>query len=79
MYFCGPGGYKITLSPGSEKYKLEKAPSGHWHLPCSYYRQWKFKEPMPPDADFHLLADTEQDLKEHREDHIEPLSGHNDH
>jgi hypothetical protein len=30
----GPGGFKITLSPGSKSYPLEKSPTGHLLLPC---------------------------------------------
>ena len=37
MYYIGPGGYKITLSPGSRTLKLEQAASGHLLLPCTEY------------------------------------------
>ena len=35
MFLVGPGGYEIRLSPGSERYALEKSPMGHLMLPCS--------------------------------------------
>ena len=33
----GPGGYSINWSPGSIRYKLEQAPSGHLILPCDEF------------------------------------------
>jgi hypothetical protein len=33
----GPGGYTMTWSPGTVRYKLEKAPSGHLILPCDEF------------------------------------------
>ena len=35
MFFVGPGGYKLTLSPGSQTFFLETAVSGHLLLPCT--------------------------------------------
>ena len=37
MYRIGPGGYKISLSPGSEVYELEESHAGHLMLPCTRY------------------------------------------
>ena len=33
----GPGGYTINWSPGTVRYKLEKAISGHLILPCDAF------------------------------------------
>ena len=33
----GPGGYTMTWSPGTVRYKLEKAPIGHLILPCDEF------------------------------------------
>jgi len=33
----GPGGYALHWSPGTIRYKLEKAPSGHLILPCDEF------------------------------------------
>jgi hypothetical protein len=35
----GPGGYTVTWSPGTARYKLERAPSGHLILPCDEYKK----------------------------------------
>ena len=35
LFLWGPGGYEITLSPGSEAYDLEDSQKGHLMLPCS--------------------------------------------
>ena len=35
LYVPGKGGYKLTLSPGSQSYNLYPAASGHLLLPCS--------------------------------------------
>ena len=35
----GPGGYNVTWSPGTVRYKLEKAPSGHLILPCDEFEK----------------------------------------
>ena len=35
VYLCGPGGYKIDLSPGSTRHALELSDGWHWMLPCS--------------------------------------------
>ena len=41
-YFVpGPGGYSITLSPGSKVYELERAQSGHLMLPVT---EWHAKK-----------------------------------
>jgi hypothetical protein len=47
----GPGGYSINWSPGSIRYKLEQAPSGHLILPCDEFAKVSkvkggLKEPM---------------------------------
>ena len=33
----GPGGHTVNWSPGTNRYKLEKAPSGHLSLPCDKF------------------------------------------
>jgi hypothetical protein len=33
----GPGGYTVNWSPGTVRYKLERAPSGHLILPCDAF------------------------------------------
>jgi len=33
----GPGGYNVNRSPGTVRYKLERAVSGHLILPCDEY------------------------------------------
>ena len=35
----GPGGYTINWSPGTVRYKLEKAISGHLLLPCDEFNK----------------------------------------
>ena len=35
LYLIGAGGYKMSLSPGSQELKLHEAHSGHWILPCT--------------------------------------------
>jgi hypothetical protein len=47
----GPGGYSINWSPGSVRFKLEQAPSGHLILPCDEFMKVSkhkggIKEPM---------------------------------
>jgi hypothetical protein len=37
LYFCGPGGCEIVLSPGSRMFLLAGAPSGHLILPTSEF------------------------------------------
>ena len=37
IYFVGPGGYKIQLSPGSRALDLENSPSGHLLLPVTEF------------------------------------------
>ena len=39
VYFLGPGGYKIHLSPGSTTYDLLESPSGHLMLPVSCFKE----------------------------------------
>ena len=41
VYFLGPGGYKISLSPGSTTYDLQESPSGHLMLPVSCFDDMK--------------------------------------
>ena len=35
----GPGGYKIEWSLGTIRFPLERAPSGHYVIPCDAYDQ----------------------------------------
>jgi hypothetical protein len=35
----GPGGYKMSLSPGSISMSLERALSGHLLLPCTHFQE----------------------------------------
>ena len=35
VFFVGPGGYELKLSPGSEQYGLHDSEMGHLMLPCS--------------------------------------------
>jgi hypothetical protein len=44
MYLCGPGGYKVELSPGSRTYELARAPSGHLILPTSEFDKVRKKD-----------------------------------
>ena len=37
LYTIGEGGYKIDLSPGSDKFKLVESEAGHVFLPCGVY------------------------------------------
>ena len=48
LYFIGPGGYEIRLSPGSETHELEESHAGHLMLPCSEFKsnQQSRTEPM---------------------------------
>ena len=41
LTFPGPGGYQIEWSPGTRRYKLERAPSGHLILPCDAFHEVK--------------------------------------
>jgi hypothetical protein len=41
LTFPGPGGYQIEWSPGTRRYKLERAPSGHLILPCDSFQEVK--------------------------------------
>ena len=41
LFLCGPGGYEIKLSPGSEAYDLEESEMGHLMLPCSQFQAGK--------------------------------------
>ena len=47
MIFPGPGGYNMTLSPGSVSLKLEKARSGHLLLPSSEWEKLKVQASAP--------------------------------
>jgi len=47
----GPGGYTVNWSPGTTRYRLERAPSGHLILPCDAFSkcqrtQGGLEEPM---------------------------------
>ena len=37
----GEGGYKLDLSPGSRRFALRRAPSGHLMLPISLYKEFR--------------------------------------
>jgi hypothetical protein len=37
LTFPGPGGYSIEWSPGTKRYALERAISGHLLLPCDEF------------------------------------------
>jgi len=37
LYMAGPGGYKITLSPGSRRFNLFRSDGGHPMRPCSEF------------------------------------------
>ena len=39
LFFIGPGGYQLGLSPGSKVFELEESPSKHWLLPCTEWSQ----------------------------------------
>ena len=39
LTFPGPGGYQVEWSPGTRRYKLERATSGHLMLPCDSFNQ----------------------------------------
>ena len=39
LFFIGPGGYQLNLSPGSKVFELEESPSKHWLLPCTEWPQ----------------------------------------
>jgi hypothetical protein len=39
LTFPGPGGYQVEWSPGTRRYKLERATSGHLILPCDSFTQ----------------------------------------
>ena len=52
LYFPGPGGAQIQLSPGSETYDLIDAPSGHLLIPCCHYS--KLKQKHKPEHDLTL-------------------------
>jgi hypothetical protein len=38
LMFVGPGGYDLTLSPGSRAMKMENSPSGHLLLPATEWQ-----------------------------------------
>ena len=39
LTFPGPEGYQVEWSPGTRRYKLERATSGHLMLPCDSFNQ----------------------------------------
>ena len=39
LTFPGPGGYKIDWSPGTLRFRLEQAPSGHLIIPCGAFNR----------------------------------------
>ena len=41
MYLCGPGEAEIKPPPGTQKLKLEQAPSGHLVLPISEFGKYQ--------------------------------------
>ena len=41
MWWLGPGGAEINISPGSRHFQMKEAPSGHWLLPISAFRRPK--------------------------------------
>jgi hypothetical protein len=47
IIFVGPGGYKLSLSPGSKVYQLYSAPTGHLMLPCQEWKQAKIQPGQP--------------------------------
>ncbi len=47
IIFVGPGGYKLSLSPGSKVYPLYSAPTGHLMLPCQEWKKAKIKPGQP--------------------------------
>ena len=47
IIFIGPGGYKLSLSPGSKVYQLHSAPTGHLMLPCQEWKQAKITPGKP--------------------------------
>jgi hypothetical protein len=55
LHLCGPGPVELTLPPGTESFKLEQSPSGHFLLPVSEFQAAKRSavnasrlEPRPP-------------------------------
>ena len=47
LYTVGPGGYKISLSPGSRVYDLKESYSGHLILPCTRYTAKRGQSSFP--------------------------------
>ena len=43
VFFVGPGGYELKLSPGSEAYDLHDSEMGHLMMPCSKGGVWEKK------------------------------------
>lgn len=60
LTFPGPGGYTIDWAPGSRRYKLEKAPSGHLILPCDNFFQAKKETGGVATPRINLLAEQHQ-------------------
>ena len=42
--FCGPGDIKIEYPPGTDVYKIRRARSGHFMLPCCNYASAESRE-----------------------------------
>jgi len=58
MYRVGPGGYKMSLSPGSEVQQLEESHAGHLMLPCTEFSGHK------SDPQMSLLARKVESLRQ---------------
>jgi hypothetical protein len=56
LILCGPGGCQLIPSPGSERFKLKRAPSGHLLLPVSDFKRAVAKTANSHNADIALLA-----------------------
>eukprot|EP00959_Pyramimonas_sp_CCMP1952_P221500 4630242-Pyramimonas_sp.AAC.1 len=44
-WFLGPGGVKIEASPGSRRFQMLKAKSGHWQVPIRRFRRKQDGQP----------------------------------
>ena len=70
MYLCGPGDAVITPPPGTQKPKLEQAPSGHLVLPISEFGKYKeyvakipaWRQSLVPDTELALNASQSLDV-----------------
>ena len=56
LILCGPGGCVLSPSPGSERFQLKRAPSGHLLLPVSEYQRITAKKPGSSCPSIALLA-----------------------